>query len=138
MVFRSESRSIHRRSPDTSVTTFSPFPQASWIGSLMPLSALCGGLGSGTLIEKLGRKITIMGTGLPFMLSYALIAFAQDVYMIYVARVIAGLCIGTLSLAMPVYLGETIQPDIRGTLGLLPTTIGNTGESSAHLYWTRR
>ncbi|XP_043196353.1 facilitated trehalose transporter Tret1-like [Amphibalanus amphitrite] len=101
--------------------------QASWIGSLMPLSALCGGLGSGTLIEKLGRKITIMGTGLPFMLSYALIAFAQDVYMIYVARVIAGLCIGTLSLAMPVYLGETIQPDIRGTLGLLPTTIGNTG-----------
>ena len=104
----------------------------------MPLSALCGGLGSGTLIEKLGRKITIMGTGLPFMLSYALIAFAQDVYMIYVARAIAGLCIGTLSLAMPVYLGETIQPDIRGTLGLLPTTIGNTGESSVHLYRERR
>ncbi|XP_037089041.1 facilitated trehalose transporter Tret1-2 homolog [Pollicipes pollicipes] len=101
--------------------------QASWIGSLMPLSALCGGLVSGSLIERLGRKITIMATGLPFMLSYALIAFAQDVYMIYVARVIAGLCIGTLSLAMPVYLGETIQPDIRGTLGLLPTTIGNTG-----------
>ena len=98
----------------------------------MPLSALCGGLSSGTLIEKLGRKITIMGTGLPFMLSYALIAFAQDVYMIYVARVIAGLCIGTLSLAMPVYLGETIQPDIRGTLGLLPTTIGNTGKHYLH------
>ena len=99
----------------------------------MPLSALCGGLGSGTLIEKLGRKITIMGTGLPFMLSYALIAFAQDVYMIYVARAVAGLCIGTLSLAMPVYLGETIQPDIRGTLGLLPTTIGNTGEPDINL-----
>ncbi|MCL4137268.1 UNVERIFIED_CONTAM: hypothetical protein GTU68_020120, partial [Idotea baltica] len=31
------------------------------------------------------------------------------------------------TLSLPVYLGETIQPEIRGTLGLLPTTIGNIG-----------
>lgn len=42
--------------------------QASWIGSLMPLSALFGGMAGGPLIESLGRRTTILSTGLPFVL----------------------------------------------------------------------
>lgn len=101
--------------------------QASWIGSLMPLSALFGGILGGTFIEHLGRKHTILGTGLPFVLSWLLIAFAQNVWMIYVGRAIGGFCVGIASLSLPVYLAETVQPEVRGTLGLLPTTIGNIG-----------
>ena len=41
--------------------------QASWVGSLMPLAALGGGLFGGTAIEKIGRKKTILGTALPFI-----------------------------------------------------------------------
>jgi facilitated trehalose transporter len=40
---------------------------------------------------------------------------------------LAGICIGVASLAFPVYLGETIHPSIRGTLGLFPTVFGNGG-----------
>lgn len=47
--------------------------------------------------------------------------------LILVGRSIAGFCIGLASLALPVYLGETVQPEVRGTLGLLPTAFGNTG-----------
>lgn len=49
--------------------------EASWIGSLLPLSALFGGILAGTLIELLGRKRTILSTALPLIfgkMNYAL------------------------------------------------------------------
>lgn len=33
----------------------------------MPLSALVGGMSGGPMIEYLGRRNTILGTGLPFI-----------------------------------------------------------------------
>lgn len=45
----------------------------------------------------------------------------------FLARAFAGIGIGIASLAFPVYLGETIHPSIRGTLGLFPTVFGNGG-----------
>ncbi|XP_073989536.1 facilitated trehalose transporter Tret1-like isoform X2 [Rhodnius prolixus] len=101
--------------------------QTSWIASLMPLSALLGGIIGGALVETLGRKKTILLTAIPFGISFILIAFASNVSMIMAGRSLAGFCVGIASLALPVYLGEAIQPDVRGTLGLLPTAIGNGG-----------
>ena len=43
------------------------FFQKSWIGSLMPLSALIGGIAGGPLIETIGRKTTILATAVPFI-----------------------------------------------------------------------
>jgi MFS family permease len=60
--------------------------------------------------------------------AWLLIALANsEIYMIYAARAIQGFCIGVASLSLPVYLAETVQPEVRGTLGLLPTTLGNLG-----------
>lgn len=42
--------------------------EASWIGSLLPLGALLGGICGGTFIEYFGRKTTILGTAFPFIL----------------------------------------------------------------------
>ena len=36
---------------------------------------------------------------------------------------------GIASLSLPVYLAEAVQPEMRGVLGLLPTTIGNAGKT---------
>ena len=63
--------------------------------------------------------------GIPFMTAGLLVTFAQNVYTIYAGRVITGFCIGIVSLSLPVYLAEAIHPEVRGILGLLPTTIGN-------------
>ena len=76
--------------------------EASWIGSLMPLAALVGGLIGGSLLEALGRKTTILLTSIPFMCSGLLVTFAQDVNMIYAGRAITGFCIGIVSLSLPV------------------------------------
>ncbi|CAL8099932.1 unnamed protein product [Orchesella dallaii] len=101
--------------------------EASWIGSLLPLGALLGGISGGSFVEYFGRKSTILATAIPFILSWLLIAFAQNIWMLYIARSIAGFSIGIASLSLPVYLAETVQPEVRGVLGLLPTCIGNIG-----------
>ena len=93
----------------------------------MPLAALVGALIGGTLLEAIGRKTTIVCTAVPLIVAGLLVAFAQDVYTIYAGRGITGFCIGILSFSAPVYLAETIHPKIRGTLGLLPTSLGNVG-----------
>ena len=61
--------------------------------------------------------------------AWLLITFASNLSMVYAGRSIQGFCVGLTTLALPIYLGETIQPHVRGTLGLLPTTIGNIGKS---------
>lgn len=53
---------------------------------------------------------------------------AENVAMVLVGRALCGFAVGVASLALPVYLGETIQPEVRGTLGLMPTAFGNTGK----------
>lgn len=52
--------------------------------------------------------------------------------MVLAGRALCGFCVGIASLSLPVYLGETIQAEVRGTLGLLPTAFGNTGEQLLH------
>lgn len=94
----------------------------------MPLAGLIGGILGGPLIEYLGRKNTILATSIPFILAWLLIACGVNVFMIIAGRALTGFCVGVASLALPVYLGETIQPEVRGTLGLLPTAFGNIGK----------
>ncbi|KAH8372874.1 hypothetical protein KR009_007010 [Drosophila setifemur] len=113
---------------DRNITSFEVTPQAaSWVGGIMPLAGLAGGIAGGPFIEYLGRRNTILVTAVPFIVSSLLIACAVNVAMVLAGRCLAGFCVGIASLSLPVYLGETVQPEVRGTLGLLPTAFGNIG-----------
>ena len=101
---------------------------------MLPLAALVGGLIGGSLLEALGRKTTIICTAIPFMAAGLLVTFAQDVYTIYAGRGITGFCIGIVSLSLPVYLAEAIHPEVRGTLGLVPTSLGNAGVMMCYIF----
>ncbi|CAK1539933.1 unnamed protein product [Leptosia nina] len=101
--------------------------EASWIGSSMPLAAALGGIIGGPLVDYIGRRRTLIITAIPFFVGWMMIAAANIVHLVLAGRIIGGLCVGIGSLAFPVYLGETIQPEVRGTLGLFPTAIGNIG-----------
>ncbi|XP_062133867.1 facilitated trehalose transporter Tret1-2 homolog isoform X1 [Drosophila sulfurigaster albostrigata] len=116
------------------VTSFSVSAQeASWVGGIMPLAGLLGGILGGPLIMYVGRKTTAMLSFIPFFIGWTLIAFASSVAMLLVGRGLSGFAVGVASLALPVYLSEAIHPLIRGILGLMPTLIGNFGMLSCFI-----
>lgn len=101
--------------------------EISWIAGLLPLSAVFGGLIGGISIEYCGRKGTLFLINITFLISWLLIYYASNFYYIYMSRCLAGCSVGLATLTLPVYLVETVQPEVRGVLGLLPMTFGNIG-----------
>lgn len=110
-----------KKDMDLSTTDFSR------ISGIMPLIAILGALLGGPSIQLIGRKWSLLASDIIFLLSFAIMALAGHIWMLYTSRVIAGFAVGMANLVLPVYLGETILAKVRGTLGLFPTLIGNGG-----------
>ncbi|EDW70801.1 facilitated trehalose transporter Tret1-2 homolog isoform X1 [Drosophila virilis] len=89
----------------------------SWVSSFMTLGAACVCIPIGFLINMIGRKWTMLLLVLPFVLGWALLIWAQNVVMMFVARFILGIAGGAFCVTAPMYTGEIAQKDIRGTLG---------------------
>lgn len=66
----------------------------SWISSFLPIGALIFAIPVGMLAEAVGRKIAILALVLPFLISWALIIFANGVEMMYAARFFSGIATG--------------------------------------------
>lgn len=69
------------------------------------------------IADACGRKWTIIGLGVPSLLSWLLIIFGRTVWVIYVARILAGISMGGYSVVSPMYIGEIAEASIRGALG---------------------
>lgn len=64
---------------------------ASWITSLKALGALIGFAFFGMVASRFGRKWPFIILTVPLTVSWVLILFAQNVYYIFVARLLHGL-----------------------------------------------
>uniref|UniRef100_A0A3Q3X2P3 Solute carrier family 2, facilitated glucose transporter member 8 n=1 Tax=Mola mola TaxID=94237 RepID=A0A3Q3X2P3_MOLML len=91
--------------------------QASWFGSIVTVGAAVGGLLGGWMVEKIGRKLSLMFCSLPFVFGFTIIIAAQNVWMLYVGRLVTGLASGVTSLVVPLYISEMAHERVRGTLG---------------------
>uniref|UniRef100_A0A8D0BFH1 Solute carrier family 2, facilitated glucose transporter member 8 n=1 Tax=Salvator merianae TaxID=96440 RepID=A0A8D0BFH1_SALMN len=91
--------------------------QASWFGSVVTLGAAAGGILGGYLVDKCGRKLSLMLCAIPYVFGFATIISAQNVWMLYVGRLLNGLASGVTSLVVPVYISEVAHSKVRGMLG---------------------
>ncbi|XP_051835635.1 solute carrier family 2, facilitated glucose transporter member 8 isoform X3 [Antechinus flavipes] len=91
--------------------------QASWFGSLVTVGGTAGGIVGGLLLDKAGRKLSLMLSTVPFVGGFALIIGSQNIWMLYGGRILNGLAGGIVSLVVPVYVAEISYPEIRGRLG---------------------
>uniref|UniRef100_A0A8D0HVL5 Solute carrier family 2, facilitated glucose transporter member 8 n=1 Tax=Sphenodon punctatus TaxID=8508 RepID=A0A8D0HVL5_SPHPU len=91
--------------------------EASWFGSVVTLGAAAGGILGGCVVDKAGRKLTLMLCSLPYVLGFLIIIAAQDVWMLYAGRLLSGVASGVTSLVVPVYISEISHSKVRGTLG---------------------
>ena len=88
----------------------------SWFGSLSLLGAAFGGLLCHFTMDRFGRKITLLLSGVPYTIGWLLIVTAANTPMVYTGRAISGLSLGiTLPLAS-VYISEIASPNMRGSL----------------------
>lgn len=91
--------------------------QCSYLTVIPPISSMISCLLCTKLVDKIGRKYGLLVVGIPQIVSLLLIAFAQNIYIFYVARAITGIADAGLFLAMPSYFGEIATPKVRGTWG---------------------
>uniref|UniRef100_A0A903XVV8 Major facilitator superfamily (MFS) profile domain-containing protein n=2 Tax=Anopheles gambiae TaxID=7165 RepID=A0A903XVV8_ANOGA len=105
--------------------------EASWFASITSIMCPFGGLLSGYLLDKVGRKRTLYCINIISVISWAIMSFASrtDASVLFVelivARVIIGIAIGLSSTPASVYAAEVAHPRLRGRLTLL--TAGCTG-----------
>lgn len=61
--------------------------EESLIGSLLTLGAACGPYAAGYLADRIGRKWSLISVaGLPFLMSFVVLAFAEDLLLYYFGR----------------------------------------------------
>ena len=90
--------------------------EASWVGSLLALGSVFGGPPFGWLVNRVGRKLTILSLALPITTSWILILSTRSVLWLYVARFLSGISLGGVSFVVPIYVAEVAEPSVRGPL----------------------
>ncbi|GJM15533.1 MAG: MFS transporter [Thermodesulfobacteriota bacterium] len=93
----------------------SPFLEGVIISSLF-LSAMIGAPLGGTIADKIGRRKTLIITGLFFLVGSLIMASAPTIPILILGRVIAGLSLGAVSIISPLYISELSTSSNRGKM----------------------
>ncbi|KAJ1524856.1 hypothetical protein ONE63_009723 [Megalurothrips usitatus] len=89
----------------------------SWVSAFLSIGAIIGAIPLGILANLIGRKKVLLFLA-PFMvIAYLLLAWANSVWMLYLARFILGAVTGAYCVVAPMYTGEIAEASIRGVLG---------------------
>uniref|UniRef100_A0A1B6MBC5 Major facilitator superfamily (MFS) profile domain-containing protein n=1 Tax=Graphocephala atropunctata TaxID=36148 RepID=A0A1B6MBC5_9HEMI len=107
--------------------------QSAWIGSLIAFGAIFGPLLAGALVNTVGRKWTITLSVICIVINWVLLLFARTLWLIYAARIVAGVGGGIIYTVVPMYVAECAEDEIRGALGSMLAFLLCTGFLLAYL-----
>ncbi|XP_059547341.1 solute carrier family 2, facilitated glucose transporter member 5-like isoform X1 [Myotis daubentonii] len=91
--------------------------------SMFPFGGLVGSLMVGFLVNKLGRKGTLLLNNVFSIVPAILMGSSEAVHsfeIIILSRLLVGICAGLSSNVVPMYLGELSPKNLRGALGVVP------------------
>jgi len=86
------------------------------VGSLAGLGAAFVSPLAGQLVDRMGRRGSMLALCVPLCLGWLLIAFAKNAAMLYAGRALTGASGGAFCVAIPVYVSEIAHPPLRGAL----------------------
>ncbi|XP_067011401.1 facilitated trehalose transporter Tret1-like [Anabrus simplex] len=101
--------------------------ESSWIVSCIPIGAVLILVPTGYVTDIIGRKATLLGTAVPFLISWLLIIFAKSVWFLYAAMTFAGMGMGCCFAVGPMYMAEIAQDHIRGAIATIFQVMMNFG-----------
>ncbi|KAF5273115.1 hypothetical protein FQA39_LY07605 [Lamprigera yunnana] len=95
--------------------------QVSYVVMLSPIAVCIGSPISGALMNKVGRKNSLLILAIIQLSSWVCIAASSYVPLLFVGRILAGISDGAIVTSVPVYICEILQPELRGYIGSIPT-----------------
>ncbi len=102
--------------------------------SIASFGMLAGSLIAGPLANLVGRKwASILGTCSSLALGYALMPFAQHLWMMLLARFMMGAGLGFSTALSTLYVMEIATPEMRSGLAVVPAVAGTLGLLSCQL-----
>ncbi|KAK5583105.1 hypothetical protein RB653_004695 [Dictyostelium firmibasis] len=81
--------------------------------------AMVGSFISGIFVDIFGRKKTLLGNNIFYLLGPLLCSIGKNYATLLVGRLITGIGVGIASSVVPLYITEISPPSFRGSLGLL-------------------
>ncbi|KAK0156231.1 Solute carrier family 2, facilitated glucose transporter member 5 [Merluccius polli] len=109
--------------------------------SVYPLGGLLGSLMVAPLVNKLGRKGTLLFNNIFSIVPAVMMGVSETVgsyEIIIMARVLVGICAGLSSNVVPMYLGELSPKNLRGAIGIVPQLFITIGILSAQVLGIRK
>ncbi|CAK7317308.1 Solute carrier family 2, facilitated glucose transporter member 5 [Vulpes lagopus] len=108
--------------------------------SMFPFGGFIGSLMVGPLVNKLGRKGTLLFNNVFSIVPAILMGcseVARSFEMIILSRLLVGICAGLSSNVVPMYLGELAPKNLRGALGVVPQVFITVGILVAQIFGLR-
>ncbi|XP_013875828.1 solute carrier family 2, facilitated glucose transporter member 5 [Austrofundulus limnaeus] len=108
--------------------------------SMYPLGGFFGSLMVAPLVNKLGRKGTLLFNNIFSIVPAVMMGVsetAESYEIIIVARFIVGICAGLSSNVVPMYLGELSPKNLRGAIGIVPQLFITIGILAAQVLGIR-
>lgn len=102
------------QSPESHIPVTSS--EGAWLISMNGIGSIFGSLVASYIVNKVGRKVSILITSPLYLFCWLLIAFAHRLWMLMLARCINGFTDGIVFTAVPMYVSEISHPKIRGIL----------------------
>ncbi|XP_007663510.1 solute carrier family 2, facilitated glucose transporter member 5-like [Ornithorhynchus anatinus] len=108
--------------------------------SMFPLGGFLGSLMVGPMVNKCGRKGTLLINNIFSIIPAILMGtskVAKSYEMIILSRIVVGICAGLSSNVVPMYLGELSPRNLRGAIGVVPQLFITIGILIAQIFGLR-
>ena len=89
--------------------------EVSWIVGAVMFGGILASATAGVLCDRLGRKRMIVAASALFLLAVPIVCFSGTSLAVMLGgRTLQGMSAGYMAVVMPMYLAETLPPDMRG------------------------
>ena len=89
--------------------------QGAWLASVVSLSAMIGYVTNSLIVDRIGRRFTLLIFAISHLGSWISINCAYNYNFLIIARLAAGFSLGGTYSFLPPYIGEVSEKKIRGT-----------------------
>lgn len=97
-------------------TLWMDMEMGSWISSIHSAATPIGCFLSGSFNDRFGRRMSLLVSIVPLIISWVIMALSHTHIWMLVARICGGFAVGFLSAPAQIYIAEIAEPHLRGIL----------------------